>query len=135
MRKTIVVLTLALGLSGCASLGKVGENVLGLPSGVLTTSINNPVTPAMLYEVENGMVIAVSGLLAYRNACAAGTIPPSCRPIIAKLQTYTRAARPVLVRLRAFVRNNDQVNAVIAFNSVRGLIDDFKATAIANGVR
>lgn len=127
MRKLAIVLALSLGLSGCANLSQVLT--------FATTSVNNPVTPAMVYKVENTMIVAVSGLLAYKNACIAKTIDQSCRTTIPKLQVYTRQAAPVIKQLRAFVRTNDQVNAIKAYNLVSALLDDFKATAVANGVR
>lgn len=129
MRKFMLGLLTAFALAGC------GTTSILTGGTSLTASIANPVTPAMLYDVENGMVVAVSGLLAYRNACAAGSIPASCRPIVAKLQTYTRAAKPILIQLRAFVRNNDQVNAIVAFNSVRDLLASFQTTVAINGVK
>jgi len=129
MKRLFIICTLALslGVSGCANLPKIID--------LATTGISNPVTPDMVYRVENGMIVAVSGLLAYKRACIAKKIDQSCRGIIVKLQVYTRQAAPVIRDLRAFVRDNDQVNAVKAYNLVSGLLDQFKATAIENGVR
>ena len=128
MKRLFIICTLALslGVSGCANLPKIID--------LATTGISNPVTPDMVYRVENGMIVAVSGLLAYKRACIAKKIDQSCRGIIVKLQVYTRQAAPVIRDLRAFVRDNDQVNAIKAYNLVSGLLDQFKAAAIANGV-
>jgi hypothetical protein len=131
MRKIIAVVVLTLALTGCA-----GINTSVFQGGSsLTASVTNPVTPRMLYDIENGLTVAVSGLLAYKNACISKVVPASCRDIIANLQVYTRKAKPILVRLRVFVRNNDQVNAIGAYNEVRGLLSAFQETAAAAGVK
>ena len=127
MRKLFIACALALSLGGCANLPKIIE--------LATVGVSNPVTPDMVYRVENGMIVAVSGLVAYKRACVAKTIAQSCRGTIMKLQVYTRQAAPVIKQLRVFVRTNDQVNAVKAYNLVSGLLDQFKATAISEGVR
>lgn len=129
MRKTILILLLplALSLGACASLGSIGESVLKLPAGVLTESTQNPVTPTMLYQVENGLTLAISAALSYKRLCAAKQIDQSCREVVRKMQGYTRQAKPILRELRAFVRNNDQVNAQVAFASIRSLLVQFQA--------
>jgi hypothetical protein len=53
---------------------------------------------------------------------------------VQRLQVYTRQAAPVIKDLRRFVRTNDQVNAIAAYNLVSGLLDSFKSTAVASGV-
>lgn len=100
-----------------------------------TASIANPVTPTMLYDVENGMTIAFAGLGAYKRSCVELLIVQSCRATIGRIQVYTRKIKPVLIQLRAFVRNNDQVNATVAYNAVMGLIAGFKAEAAASNVQ
>lgn len=136
MKRLFLVLTLALGVSGCANLPPILNFV--------TTGVNNPVTPDMVYRAEQAMIIAVSGLKAYKNACIAKTIDQSCRVTIGRLQVYTRqlcttfvaekCATGALPDLRQFVRSNDQINAVKAYNLVSGLLDSFKSTAVAAGV-
>lgn len=129
MKKIAAVLLLAFGLTGCAQL-QTAFNVISSS----TASISNPVTPDMLNNVENGAIIAFAGLKAYKQSCVQGAIPPSCRATIQKIQVYTRKLPPLLATLRAFVRSNDQVNAVIAYNTVIQLITDFKAVATANSI-
>lgn len=128
MKRLALVFALALSLGGCANLPKIIDLATG-------NGLTNPVTPEMVYKVENTMILAVSGLLAYKNACIAKTIDQSCRGTIMKLQVYTRQAAPVIKDLRVFVRTNDQVNAVKAYNLVSGLLDSFKSTAVAAGVQ
>lgn len=129
MRRIIIVLGLALALSGCATAQKLFE-----AATTVTASVNNPVTPTMLYNVENGMIVAFAALNAYRSSCQQGLIPPSCRAIIARIQAYTRRLPPMIAELRRFVRTNDQVNAIIAYNLVVTLIQDFRAEATASGI-
>jgi hypothetical protein len=126
MKRLAIVFALALSLGGCANLPKIID--------LATTSVTNPVTPEMVYRVENGMIVAVSGLLAYKNACIQHTIDQACRGVVQRLQIYTRQAEPVIKDLRRFVRDNDQVNAVKAYNLVSALLDSFKSTAVASGV-
>lgn len=127
MRKVVIALTFALALSGCANLGPLANFV--------TNGVGNPVTPEMVYRTEQTMIIAVSGLNAYKQACIAKSIAQTCRATIAKLQTYTRPAAQAIKDLRAAVRANDQVTAIASYNLVIKLMDDFKSTAVAAGVQ
>lgn len=129
MKKIALAIVLAFSLAGCA-----GQSIFhGGPS--ITATISNPVTPTMLYEVENAITVAFVGLNTYKRACVAKTIDQSCRGVIQKLQVYTRKLPPVLKNLRAFVRNNDQINAITAYNTIRQLLSDFQGVALASGVR
>ena len=127
MRKVLIAIVLAVSMAGCAQLQGAFQAV--------TANYSNPVTPRMLYDIENSLTVAVSGLLAYKQACITKVVPASCRTIIANLQVYTRKAKPVLVQLRAFVKNNDQVNAVVAYNQVAALLSGFQQTATTAGVK
>lgn len=126
MRKIALALALSLSLAGCANLGPLATFV--------TTGVSNPVTPEMVYRTEQTMIIAVSGLNAYKQACIKKTIAQTCRMTIAKLQTYTRPAAQAIKDLRAAVRANDQVTAIASYNLVIKLMDDFRSTAVAAGV-
>lgn len=136
MKRFLILCTVALSLGGCAgTLPPLIESIFNLPKGVLTASVTNPVTPDMMYDVENTAVIAVSGLLAYKRACIAKSIDQSCRDVIPRLQVYTRKIRVALPDLRKFFRANDQLNASIAYNEIRSLLDGFKSTATDAGVK
>ncbi len=128
MRKLALTILLALSLSGCA-----GQSVFNGGFSI-TAPITNPVTPTMLFQAESAAAAIFTGLNAYKRVCISKTIDQSCRSVIVKLQTYTRRLPPVLKSLRAFVKNNDQVNAITAFNAVRQLIIDFQNVAVSNGV-
>lgn len=133
MRKIIFVLVLALPLGACNPATFFSN--LSTLFQASTASIANPVTPTMLYDVENGMTIAFAGLGAYKRSCIAGSIPVSCRASIGKIQAYTRQIKPYLAQLRTFVRTNDQVNAVVVYNTLMGLISGFKAEAAAANIQ
>lgn len=138
MRSTlnrIAVALVALSLGGCAGIP-------GLPSlqsiqtavQLGTASVANPVTPERLDQAENALVLVFTGLNAWKSACANGSLPAGCRDHIASVQVYTRKLKPLLAELRVFVRNNDQVNAFVAFNTFSSLIATVKTQAAQNGV-
>ncbi len=142
MKKIIAVLTLSLSLAGCASGADIGlkfvENTLSLPKGVLTSSVSNPVTPYMLYEIENGLIPVVAGLNIYKRNCWASVpkgTPAACKNTTRKLQAYTRRIVPLLNQAKDFVTKNDQVNARIAYGEIMKLVANFKNTATLAGVK
>lgn len=128
MRKLFAVIILAFCLTGCAdkSVFQGGTSLIA--------PIENPITITRVYQLESALLAVVTGLNAYKRLCVSKTIDQSCRGVIKTLQSYIRRVKPILKSLRAFVRNNDQVNAITAFNAVRQLIIDFQGVAVANGV-
>lgn len=129
MKKLILATMLALSLAGCATIKNIGTAVqLG------TASVANPVTPTRLNEMESALTIVFAGLKAWKSSCQQGLIPANCRQQIAAVQVYTRQIPPYLTQLRAFVKNNDQVNATVVFNNITTLIGTVKSQAAANGV-
>lgn len=126
MKKLALVIALALGLGGCAQFKDAVT--------FATASVNNPVTPTMLYEVENVMIVAAAGLRAYKRSCVDLAIPQSCRTVINQIRVYTLKLPPLLTNLRSFVRDNDQVNAALAYNAIRQLVADIKTIAAANNI-
>lgn len=127
--RIVLALAITLALAGCTNLTRLGEL---LP--LATASVANPVTPKMLYEVENGAVVAFAGLNAYKRACVSKAIPQSCRSVIKSMQVYTRQIPPLLDDLRDFVRKNDQVNASTVYNTVLNLFSSAQQIAAANNV-
>lgn len=134
MRKlfTALALTATLALGGCAngSLLDLGHIVTGLPSTVFTTTINNPIGPRELADVERGYQAALGVANVYVELCRSRQIArATCRPVVARIQGYVRQAHAALVQLRRFVRNNDTVNAASAIAAVRQAIDGFRSSA------
>lgn len=132
MKKIIIIVSLALSLGACATLPSIQSIETAVQLG--TASVANPVTPKRLEQAENALVLVFTGLNAWKASCKNEVIPPSCRDQIAAAQVYTRKLPPIMAELRVFVRNNDQVNAFIAFNTFANLIAIVKTQAAQNGV-
>jgi hypothetical protein len=129
MRKILIALALSLSIGGCAQLQTL-QNI----AHFATATVSNPVTPEMEAQIELGFDAAVQILLTYRRACIAGTADVNCRQNIEIIQPYTRQAKPLIVKLRSFVDNNDQVNAVVAYNQLVGLYGSLKTSAASVGM-
>lgn len=123
MRKLLTVTLIAVSLSGCAGLK------------LITSSAGNPVTPDVLYQVENTITVAFAGLNAYRRACVLNAVDLRCRENIRAIQPFTRKIPPLLTQLRTFVRVNDQVNAVVVYNELVQLVSNLKSLADAKGIQ
>lgn len=133
MKKILAVALVAFSLGGCATpFGTLIKNVETAVT-IGTASIANPVTKTRLNTLERGLNVIAVGLNSWKKDCDDGVIPATCHDQIAAVRVYTLQAKPVLVRLRVFVKNNDQVNAVSAFNNIVDLIADIKAGAAAGG--
>src|SRR5258705_3267878 len=115
MKNMVLVLTLAVSLGGCQFFKNIET---AFQTGDITASVANPVTLDTLNKVENAAILLFTGLNAWKSTCAQGLIPASCKVQIANVQVYSRKIPPYLVQLRAFVRNNDQVNAIVLFNQI-----------------
>jgi len=123
----LVAVSLALG--GCQFFSKLQTFAeLG------TASVQNPVTRERLQKIEAGAVLVFQAMNSWRDACEAGTINANCREQIRAVQVYTMQIPPYLRELRAFVRKNDQVNAIVVFNQITDLIGIVKGKAAENGV-
>ena len=129
MRRIVAVALVALSLGGCAQLQAVGGGL-----SLVTKTIANPVTEQELYAVEASARILVEALLTYRRACLAGSADKNCRSNIAAVQPYTRQIQPLLLQLRGFVRNNDQINAVVVYNQLTQLYTNVKSSAAQLGI-
>lgn len=128
MKKLLLAAVLALGLAGCQTLTNVQTAIQ-----LATIDYANPITKKTLYNVESGIVVVFAGLNAYKKSCKAGLIADNCKDTIAKVQVYTRKLPPLLNDLRGFVKNNDQVNAHIAYTTIVQIVNDVKAIAVAGG--
>lgn len=122
--KKIIVLVLALSLAGCAGIPR---SVLDGGSSIIADT-TNPITSERLYQIEASLSTAASAAIVYRRNCLAKVLPQSCRAIVEKIRGYSRTARLMLSRLRAFVRQNDQVNAIKVLLEVQGVISDLRST-------
>lgn len=132
MRKLLAACIIAIGVAGCnpQTLSSINTALQ-----FTTVGVTNPVTKDQLYAVENGMIVVFAGLNAYKRSCVRGVLPASCKDNIRKIQVYTIRIPGQLKIVRAFVRQNDQVNAAVAFRTLVQLIDAAKAEALTAGVQ
>lgn len=131
MKKLLIAAALAFGLSagGCATIDQLVNT-----AQIVTKSYTNPVTKDDLYKVESGVSIAFTALNAYKDSCARGLADTNCKANVAAVQVYTRQLPPLLVQLRGFVKNNDQINAITVYNQVVALVTNFKTAAANVGI-
>ena len=128
--KKIIVLALTLSLGACAQLQAVGTGI-----SLATKSISNPVTKTEEAQIELAMDSAIEALKTYKKACVAGSADVNCRANIAQIQVYTRQIKPLVIQLRNFVDNNDQVNATVIYNELTSLYANVKTIANNLGVK
>lgn len=124
MKKLIIILTLALSLGACAGMPK---SVLDGGSSIIA-STSNPVTRERLYQIEASLSTVASAAIVYRRSCLQGNLPASCRATVEKIRGYSSTARAMVKRLRVFVRENDQVNAIRVLIELQGVISDLRST-------
>lgn len=129
MRKYIAIAMVALSLGGCAQLSAVSGGL-----SLITKTVQNPVTEQELYAVEATARVLVEALLVYRRACIAGSADKSCRANIEAVQPYTKQIKPLLIELRTFVKNDDQINAVVVYNRLTSLYQTVKSSAAQLGI-
>jgi len=122
MRRFLAAAAVAVSLSGCAALQ------------VLTSSVDNPVDRTTLAQVEQAVDLATKSLLIYRRSCLSGAADVHCRANIRAIQVYSRQVPPLVVQLRGFVRDNDQVNARVVYTQLMQLMDNAKRIAAARGL-
>lgn len=107
--------------------------VIGCAPGLIN-GVNNPITKEVLYTVENSAIVVFAGLNAYKKSCVQKVIPESCREVLKEVHKYTVAIPSVLLDLRKFVKENDQVNAIKAYNTVVTMVAHAKQVAVSRGV-
>lgn len=129
--RRIFVLLVALPLVGCA--GMPSFDALKTAVTIGTTTIANPVTETRLNQMESTLTLVFAGLRSWKAACARGALPITCRKQIANVQVYTRQIPPYLEKLRTFVRDNDQVNAMTVFNTLSDIVTTVRTQSTAAG--
>jgi len=122
MKRFLVAVLVAVSITGCAQLR------------ILTGSVDNPVDRTTLAQVEQTLDLATKSLLVYRRSCLSGAADVHCRANIRAVQVYTRQVPPLVAQLRGFVKDNDQVNALVVYNQLTQLMANAKRIAIASGI-
>lgn len=119
----IVALALALFLGGCATFNPFG-------------SINNPLTPNRLAQVEAAYGIALSAAVGYRRACAQRILArATCGPIVALLQRSDRRAQVAIKAARTFTRRNPTLDATSVVSNAALAVQAFRDLQQQNGVQ
>lgn len=126
---TAAVLAVSLTFAGCAAIDNIRSGV-----ELVTGSYNNPITKNELYAFENSLTLVFVGLNAYKKSCLKGAVDTNCKANIRTMQIYTKQLPPLLAQTRAFVKDNDQVNAQIIFNQAKQLYAQLKSFAAEKGV-
>ena len=129
MKKLLIALVLSTSLGGCATI----QNLIGA-GNFAVASIANPVTPDRLNAAEQAMTVVISVGNAWKALCVKGLAEVNCSKNIATAQVYTRKLPALIAQTRAFVKSNDQVNAILVYNQIMGLISTFKGQVVAAGV-
>lgn len=114
--KKLGVLLIALLLSACAT-------------------IHNPITQNRLAALESAYGVVLSAAVAYRNSCARGALPRSCRAITVELQKAGAVAQQRVVSLRRFVRENPTLDAGSLLQAAESAVDAFQQVSAVYGVR
>lgn len=131
----VVLALLAVGpVLGACQHGGFVERVQQVAQ-IVTKSYDNPVTTNDLYAGETLLNAAIKELNRYKSLCARGAVDSNCRSNVAAIQIYTRQIPPLLMQVRAFVRENDQVNARVAWNEFVRLKDNLLSAAEAVGIK
>lgn len=114
--KKFLALAFALVLSACATL-------------------QNPLTQNRLAALESAYGVVLSAAVAYRNSCARGALPRSCRAITVELQKAGKVAQSRVVALRAFSRDNPTLDIGDLLRSAESAVDTFHQVATVYGVK
>ena len=133
----VIVLGIAVSLAGCTSFKMAGLDLatVGQAISIARKSAANPITKNDLAEAELAADGIIKGLRAYKSSCMRGMVDTNCKSNVAAIQVYTRQIPPYRDQLRGFVKNNDQVNAVVVYNQLAALISNVQNTAARLGVK
>jgi hypothetical protein len=141
-------LMLVITLGGCATIGNIGEKVLNLPAGVLTTSVSNPVAPVNIYQAKTVYAATLELANGYRDYCYAKPFAvlmadpvakPVCksrRKIVLAMQAADDKAFAAIKTADNFVRNNPTLDATSAIRAAIAAVTEFQniATATAKSI-
>lgn len=131
------VMVLALVLAGCA-----GSQKSVLEGGTsITATIQNPVDAQQEAKLEVSYGLAATAIVNYARLprCGIGQEFTAAKPcsswkIVKQMQDGNRIVYKKLTNLRAFMDDNDQVSAIVAFNAARKALNQVQAIAFINGI-
>lgn len=121
MRIRNLVFTLALGVTGCA----------GLPPPF--NSFANPLNVSTVSTVNASWGGALALAANYRDACANRLIPPSCRPIVVKMQQYAIAPQAAVKAVNKATVGGS-TNVVALAQAASDAVNDYKTLQMQYGI-
>lgn len=133
MKKIAALILVAFTLAGCAGTMEKLQ-IIGQGISLATKSIANPVTKNEEAQIELALDAVIDALRAYKQACKDGAVDKNCAANVAQIQVYTRQIKPLVIQLRNFVDNNDQLNASVVYNQLTDLYKNVKSVAADLGV-
>lgn len=133
MKKILIITIFSLSLAGCAGFTEKLQ-IIGQGISLATKSIANPVTKNEEAQIELALDAVIDALRAYKQACKDGAVDKNCAANVAQIQVYTRQIKPLVIQLRTFVDNNDQLNASVVYNQLTSLYTNVKSVAANLGV-
>ncbi len=116
--KKLIVIALAISLGGCA----------------LFQNFANPLTRSRLDTINASWGAALAIAANYHDACAQRLIPPSCRPIVVRLQAAAIPAQAAVKRANA-ASITATTNAAQLIELASDAINDFKVLQMTYGVK
>lgn len=118
MKKILLALVLSISLSGCAALAQ----------------FRNPVDITTLAQIESSYALALTGAVAYHDACEKKIIVrTTCAPVVAKLQAADKKVQIALINARKFIKENPTVSAISVIELVKNAVTAFRQIAVESG--
>lgn len=139
---SLTLLGLLLPLGACATVGAFldpnGQSVIVGGQSVIA-STGNPIGPEQMLVIETAYRTAVQSGVTYRTKCYSAPIaqlPTYClnrRQVIRIYQSAYTRAQPIMIDLRRFVKENDQVSAKSVLVAAGQAINDMQAAVAKYG--
>lgn len=132
--KRILIVLLALSLSGCAQFQSFEANVASGIQAVKAT-VGKALTPDNFDSITLAYYAIEAAGNAYRDTCERKLIAKTCWTIIRQLQPYENKAYNSYLVLKDFVKSNPTLDASHYIQLARDAIDVLKSKQNENGVK
>jgi len=98
------------------------------------TSWQNPVTQSRMDFLDSAWGAALAVTNGYVDSCRNRLLPPSCRPIVQKIQVAAVPVQAAIVQARAFAKN-PSISSTDLITAAQGALDNYKALQAKYGVQ